>query len=143
MESEAPVTPEILTFKSVWSDRTRLFLVGLLHDCDIVVFAYLQNSLRFAPIVITVQIPYYVWVRADQVGRAEGRMSYRMIYQYSAWVFLGRGDNRATSYFLREFLSKGSKAVKWTIDALPFDELSQIRKTQFFGMLQKSYKFQW
>ena len=37
-----------------------------------------------------------------------------LINHYSTKVVLGRGDNRATSYFLPEFLSKGSKAVKWT-----------------------------
>ena len=32
--------------------------------------------------------------------------------QYTAQVVLGRGDNRATSYFLPELFSDGSKAVK-------------------------------
>ena len=47
-----------------------------------------------------------------------------------------RDINRATSY--REFLSK---AVQWTIDALPFNELSQMKKTPFFGIFQNRFNY--
>ena len=62
-------------------------------------------------------------------------------YQYTAQVVLGRGDNRAASYFLPELFSEGSKAVKGSMDVLPFDELSQVRKIPFSRYLKNRINF--
>ena len=68
-------------------------------------------------------------------------LSGRILNQYTAQVDFGRGDNRATSYFLPELFSEGSKAVKWTMDVLPFDELSQVRKIPFLRYLKNRINF--
>ena len=67
--------------------------------------------------------------------------SIKPFYQYTAQVVLGRGDNRAASYFLPELFSEGSKAVKGSMDVLPFDELSQVRKIPFSRYLKNRINF--
>ena len=52
--------------------------------------------------------------REGRVGRVTQNIGVPTdnLYQYTAQVVLGRGDNRATFNFLPELFSEGSKAVK-------------------------------